>query len=92
MQVKIYKPTKTSMQSGSLEQKWLIEFVQNDSSKFIEPYLRRTSSSDMMNEVVLSFNRLNDAIDFAKHNNYQYEVIKTQKMRLIKKSYADNFK
>ncbi len=92
MQVKIYKPTKTSMQSGSIEQKWLIEFVQADSSKFIEPYLKRTSSSDMMNEVVLSFNRLNDAIDFAKNNNYEYEIIRPQKLRLIKKSYADNFK
>jgi len=46
----------------------------------------------MMNETSLSFNELEQAVDFANFQNYDYEIIKPQATRVIKKSYASNFK
>lgn len=92
MQVRIYKPTKTTMQSGMANSKeWLLEFV-SQGDKRIEPIMGWTSSSDMLQEVRVNFPTKQAAIEFANANQYSYEVIKPQTKKLIKRSYADNFK
>ena len=87
---KIYKPTKTAMQSGTRNSRnWLLEFDTLD--KGINPLMGWISSKDTMSEVKLEFSTKEQAISYAKKNKISYYVIEPKKRKLIKKSYADNF-
>tara|TARA_B100000029_G_scaffold510001_1_gene600493 strand:+ start:48 stop:329 length:282 start_codon:yes stop_codon:yes gene_type:complete len=87
---KIYKPTKTAMQSGKKNTKnWLLEFDTLDTG--INPLMGWENSKDTMSEVRLEFPSKELAINYAKKNNISYYVIEPQKRKIIKKSYADNF-
>ena len=87
---KIYKPTKTAMQSGSRNtKKWLLEFDTLDTG--VNPLMGWESSKDTMSEVKLEFSTKDQAINYAKNNNIDYYIIEPQKRKIIKKSYSDNF-
>jgi len=87
---KIYRPSKTVMQSGRRNSKsWLLEFDTLNTG--INPLMGWESSKDTMSEVKLEFETKEQAINFAKKNNIIYYVIEPQKSKLIKKSYSDNF-
>ena len=87
---KIYKPTKTAMQSGTGNTKnWLLEFDTLDTG--INPLMGWESSKDTMSEVKLEFSTREQAINYAKKNDIDYYVIEPQKRKIIKKSYSDNF-
>ena len=78
------------MQSGKrASKKWLLEFETLNSG--ISPLMGWESSKDTMSEVKLEFNTEEQAINYAKKNNINYNLIKPQKHKLIKKSYSDNF-
>ena len=49
------------------------------------------SSTDTMSEVKLEFTSKELAINYAKKNKIDFEIIEPQKRKLSKKSYADNF-
>ena len=87
---KIFKPSKTAMQSGKrTSKKWLLEFDTLDTQ--INPLMGWESSVDTMSEVKLEFSSKDEAINYAKKNNIDYYIIEPQKQRIIKKSYSDNF-
>ena len=87
---KIYIPTKNSMQSGlGKMDKWVIEFITNNAS--ISPLMGWESSNDMMSEIKLDFSSKEMAIEYAKKNKIDYDLIEPKKKKTIKKSYADNF-
>jgi len=87
---KIYKPTKSAMQSGKRNTKnWLLKF--DTSNTGIDPLMGWESSKDTMSEVKLEFLTKDQAITYAKKNNIDYYVIEPQKSKVIKKSYTDNF-
>ena len=87
---KIYKPSKTAMQSGIKKfDKWMIEFVTDDPGK--NPLMGWESSSDTYSELNLEFKSKDLAVEYAKKNNIDYEVIEPKERKIIKKSYADNF-
>jgi len=87
---KIYKPSKTAMQSGRANTKnWLLEFDTLNTE--IEPLMGWVSSKDTMSEVKLQFDTKEQAINYAKNNNIDYYVVEPQKRKIIKKSYTDNF-
>ena len=87
---KIYKPSKTAMQSGMKKfDKWMIEFVTDDPGK--NPLMGWESSSDTYSELNLEFKSKDLAIEYAKKNNIDFEVIEPKERKIIKKSYADNF-
>jgi hypothetical protein len=93
MQAKIYQPTKSAMQSGvAYTDKWILDFTTEKGSRFIENMLGWTASKDMKQEVRLTFNTKEEAISFANKNNIEYEVIEPHFRKIVKKSYADNFK
>tara|TARA_Y100000590_G_scaffold152861_1_gene175521 strand:- start:1205 stop:1486 length:282 start_codon:yes stop_codon:yes gene_type:complete len=90
MKAKIYKPTKTAMQSGKRNEKnWLLEF--DTLNKGTDPLMGWQTSYDTMSEVKLEFSTKEQAINYAKNNNINYYIIEPKKRKLIKKSYADNF-
>jgi len=87
---KIYKPTKTAMQSGKGNSKnWLLEFETLDKS--VSPLMGWESSRDTMSEVKLQFSSKEKAINYAKKNNINYNIIEPKERKIIKKSYASNF-
>jgi len=87
---KIYKPTKTAMQSGSRKTKnWLLEFDTLNTG--INPLMGWETSNDTMSEIKLQFKTKEEAINYAKKNEIQFYIIEPQKRKIIKKSYTDNF-
>ena len=87
---KIYKPTRTAMQSGMRKTKnWLLEF--DTLSTGVDPLMGWETSRDTMSEVKLEFSTKEQAINYAKKNNIDYYIIEPEKRKIIKKSYSDNF-
>ena len=87
---KIYKPSKTAMQSGLKKfDKWIIEFLTEDPGK--NPLMGWESSSDTYSELNLEFKSKDLAIEYAKKNRISFELVEPQKRKITKKSYADNF-
>ena len=78
------------MQSGYAKtNKWIIEF--NTENTTINPLMGWESSTDTMSEVKLEFSSKELAINFAKKNKIDFELIEPQKRKISRKSYADNF-
>ena len=69
--------------------KWIIEFKTKDSG--VEPLMGWESSTDTLTELKLEFSTKELAIDYAKKNKIDFELIEPQKRKIVKKSYADNF-
>ena len=91
MQVRIFKPAKTAMQSGAGNTKeWVIEA--EPSRKEIDPLMGWTSSRDTMNQVVLRFDTKEEAIAYAQREGYAYVVEEPKPRRLQTRPYADNFR
>ena len=87
---KIYKPTKTAMQSGTRNTKnWLLEFDTLNTG--VNPLMGWESSKDTMSEIKLEFSTKEQAVNYAKKNNIEYYLVEPQKRKIIKKSYTDNF-
>ena len=87
---KIYKPSKTAMQSGVKKfDKWIIEFTTEKPG--INPLMGWESSTDTNTELKLEFSSKELAIEYAKKNNINFELIEPKIRKIIKKSYADNF-
>ena len=87
---KIYKPSKTAMQSGIKKfDKWIIEFITEKTG--INPLMGWESSSDTYSELILEFKTKELAIEYAKKNKIDYEIIEPKSRKINKKSYADNF-
>ena len=88
---KIYKPSKTAMQSGlAKSDKWVVEFLTKEPS--INPLMGWESSTDTLDELKLEFSSKDLAINYAKKNKIVYELIDSHERKIVKKSYADNFK
>jgi len=87
---KIYIPTKNAMQSGiNNHDKWVIEFVTKDTG--INPLMGWETSSDTSSELKLEFSSKELALNYAKKNKIDFDVIEPNKRKVVKKSYADNF-
>jgi hypothetical protein len=92
MKAKIYKPSKTSMQSGlGRTKKWILEF-QKEKNKFKESLMGWIGSSDTSEQVRLHFESVEDAINFANKNKIEYNLVSETKKKYSAKSYSDNFK
>ena len=87
---KIYRPTKTAMQSGLKKtDKWIIEFITKVTS--INTLMGWESSSDTYSELKLEFSSKELAVNYAKKKKINFELIEPKKRKVVKKSYADNF-
>jgi NADH dehydrogenase (ubiquinone) Fe-S protein 4 len=88
---KIYKPSKSVMQSGNKKfDKWIIEFITDCPG--INPLMGWESSTDTYSELKLEFKNKDLAIEYAKKNKIDFELIDAKTRKIIKKSYSDNFK
>jgi len=78
------------MQSGTGKtDKWILEFETKDPTN--NPLMGWESSSDTYTELKLEFSTKDLAINYAKKNKIDFEIIETKIRKVVKKSYADNF-
>ena len=79
------------MQSGNKKfDKWIIEFITDRPG--VNPLMGWESSTDTYSELKLEFKNKELAIAYAKKNKIDFELIDAKTRKIIKKSYADNFK
>ena len=93
MVARIYKPSKSAMQSGmGQSKKWILE-LEHDMSKSIEPLMGWTGSSDTKSQVQLNFQTKEEAILYAKKKSIPYTVLNHNKKKHIirENGYGDNF-
>ena len=91
MTIKIYKPSKTAMQSGHDNTKqWLAEY-KSDVTTTADILMGWISSSDTRSQIKLFFDTKEQAINWAKKNNYQFYVVESQKRKIKPKAYSSNF-
>ena len=78
------------MQSGRGKlKKWVLEFETKDPS--INPLMGWETSTDTYSELKLEFSSKDLAVEYAKKNKIEFEIINEKSRKLVKKSYADNF-
>ena len=78
------------MQSGLKKfDKWIIEFITEKPG--INPLMGWESSTDTNSELKLEFSSKELAIEYAKKNKINFELIEPKIRKIVKKSYADNF-
>ena len=87
---KIYIPSKTATQSGrNNSKKWVLEFFKDNSN--YDHLMNWESTNDTQSQVKLYFDDKDSAINYAKKNNIDFDLIESKKTKQIIKSYADNF-
>lgn len=92
LKVKIYKPSKTAMQSGRAKiGSWMLEY-QTISARKPEDLMGWSGSEDTLNQVKLKFDSAESAVNHAKKNGWEYTVIPEQTRKLRPRNYSDNFK
>ena len=78
------------MQSGlGKSDKWVIKFETENPG--INPLMGWETSSNTLSELHLEFLSKELAIEYAKKNKINFEIIEPQKRKTVKKSYAENF-
>jgi hypothetical protein len=92
MSARIFRPAKTAMQSGKANARdWRLEF-DPEQPRTIDPVMGYTSSSDMKQQVKLSFETKELAIAYAERHGIPYRVIEPQEPKRVRVAYADNFR
>ncbi len=80
------------MQSGIKNtKKWYLESM-DINERSLNLSFDWSSSKNIEDQIKISFNDLQSAIDFAEKNNLVYEVFVPNQSNQILKSYSDNFK
>ena len=91
MTIKIYKPSKTAMQSGKGNtKKWLAEYI-SDIDSVKDSLMGWNSSLDTNSQIKIFFETKEKAINWAKKNNYQFYIEEPKIKKIKPKSYASNF-
>ena len=93
MTARIYRPSKTAMQSGlGRTKEWVLQY-EPSSRREIDPLMGWTSSSDTTAQISLRFASKEEAVAYATRNGIAFSVQEEQPPKKFrKKSYADNFK
>ncbi|CAA6605070.1 putative NADH-ubiquinone oxidoreductase [Rhodospirillaceae bacterium LM-1] len=92
MQVRIYRPAKSAMQSGQAKAKdWILEH-EPSAPKKIDPLMGWIGSADTQSQVRLTFASMDAALDYAKRMGFEAIVSATHERGHIIKNYADNFR
>jgi hypothetical protein len=91
MVARIFKPSRTAMQSGKARtQYWQLEF-EPDSARVVEPLMGWTSSSDMKSQVRLRFATREEAVAYCERHGIPYQVQDSHEPARRPMAYADNF-
>tara|TARA_B110000027_G_C16113251_1_gene298862 strand:- start:2371 stop:2670 length:300 start_codon:yes stop_codon:yes gene_type:complete len=88
---RIFKPTKTAMQSGRATlATWVLEFEQTEPKK-ADPLMGWIGSGDMNGQLKLKFPSKEHAIAYAKNKGLTYRIQEPKARKIQPKNYSDNF-
>jgi hypothetical protein len=91
MVARIYRPTRTAMQSGNAKAKeWVLDY-EPEEPRAIEPLMGWTSSSDMKSQVRLTFDTKDEAVAYCERHGIPFQVFEAKESARRIISYADNF-
>jgi len=92
MLARIYRPSKTAMQSGKAKTKdWVLEFEPRDARRS-DPLMGWTQTGDTeSSQVVLAFDTREEAVRYADQHGIAFQLIDHKPAKPIIKAYADNF-
>ncbi|MBO0664394.1 ETC complex I subunit [Jiella sp. MQZ9-1] len=92
MVARIFRPSRTAMQSGKAKTHlWVLEF-EPEAPKAVEPLMGYTSSRDMRSQIKLTFDTLEEATEYAERNDIAYRVEEAHAPKRARVAYSDNFK
>ena len=91
MVARIYKPTRTAMQSGTAKTKlWVLDY-EPEQPRQVEPLMGWTSSGDMKSQLRLRFDTREEAVAYCEKHGIPYQVFEAHEPARKKIAYADNF-
>jgi hypothetical protein len=91
MLARIYRPSKTAMQSGRAKiSGWVLEFEPTDARR-PDPLMGWTVTADTEGQVRLEFETKEEAVRYADHHGIPFQLIDPKPAKRIIKAYADNF-
>jgi len=92
MVARIYRPAKTAMQSGKAKtEAWVLEY-EPEAARKIEPLMGYTSSRDMKSQIRMSFDSVEDAVNYAQKYGIAYRIEQPREAKRRQVSYTDNFR
>lgn len=92
MTARIYKPTRTAMQSGVAKTKrWVLEHDQSEARR-VEPLMGWTSSGDTRQQVRLFFTTKEEAVAYATRAGLVFRVDEPKAKATRTIAYSDNFR
>lgn len=92
MTARIYRPARNAMQSGKGKSKSWVLVHEPEVARSIDPLMGYTTSSDMKQQIKLSFETLEDAEAYAQRNGIAYSVQPAHDATPKRVSYPDNFR
>jgi len=91
MDVRIYQPAKTAMQSGQAKTRnWILEFSPIVAER-ADALMGWIGGGDTRKQLQMKFPSKDAAIAFAKKHDLSYQVKEPKGRKIQIKSYADNF-
>ena len=92
MLARIYRPSKTAMQSGRARTaEWVLEFEPSDARR-PDPLMGWTVTSDTeSSQLRLEFASRDEAVRYAEAHGIAFQLVDPAPTRRIIKAYADNF-
>lgn len=88
---KIFKPTKTAMQSGKAKTKcWKLEFAR-DAAMTPDAIMGWDTMNNTLTQIHLWFATKEEALAYARTKKLDVEVIEPETAKVGPKSYAENF-
>ena len=91
MLARIYRPTKTAMQSGHAKtREWVLEF-EPETARLPDPLMGWSQSKDMNGQIRLNFETQEEAIAYAQARHIPFRVTEPKPVKRFIKAYADNF-
>ena len=91
MTARIFKQAKNAMQSGTAKtREWQLDY-EPEQARVIEPLMGWTSSSDMKQQLTLTFDAKEEAVAYCEREGIAYQVIEPKPMARRIAAYADNF-
>ncbi|MEM7680285.1 MAG: ETC complex I subunit [Pseudomonadota bacterium] len=92
MKARIYKPSKSTMQSGrgKLED-WIVEY-EPETAKEPEALMGWTAAGDTLGQIQVKFSTLKEAEKYAKEEGLDYTILQARERKVKPRNYGDNFK
>lgn len=91
MQVRIYRPSRSTMQAGLASTRYWILECPPEYPRTPDPLMGWSSERDTRRQVRLRFETLDQALDFAREHQLEADVENNHVVQQQHKAYGDNF-